>query len=344
VRRRHGGPVGGSCSTSGSTVTRTPHNDLFHVAFSQIENARGELRAVLPEALVSRIDWSTLQLSDGHYVDEQFRHLQSDLLYTVMAEGQPIALYLLFEHQSTGDPLMAFRLLRYMVGIWDRWLADHANARKLPAIVPVVLSHVEGGWRGATSMQELYDLPDDMVRAASPHLPAFEFVLDDLLQRTDEELRRRLLPPVGRVALALFRWGRSEPDLLSHLKVYGAELQAMWHGPDGKRALVSVFRYVALAREPVTLQDLGSYLIATVGEEAREVVMTEGQRMIDEWRAEGEARGRAKALLAVFAARGLSVSEPLRERIMGCTDIATLDKWIMRGATALSAAEAISET
>jgi Xaa-Pro aminopeptidase len=43
---------------------------------------------------------------------------------------------------------------------------------------------------------------------------------------------------------------------------------------------------VAVAKEPVTVQDLSGQLLKVLGEEAREVVMTEGQMMIDQWRAE----------------------------------------------------------
>jgi len=52
--------------------------------------------------------------------------------------------------------------------------------------------------------------------------------------------------------------------------------------------------------------------------------------------AEGEARGKIAALLAVLTARGLSVTEVARARIGACEDAATLDRWIARAATASS--------
>jgi hypothetical protein len=56
--------------TDGIGVTRTPHDALFRFAFSRAENAAGELRAVLPPALATRIDWLSLTLTDGHFIDE----------------------------------------------------------------------------------------------------------------------------------------------------------------------------------------------------------------------------------------------------------------------------------
>ena len=54
-------------------------------------------------------------------------------------------------------------------------------------------------------------------------------------------------------------------------------------------------------------------------------------------RAEGEARGRAEGeaygVLAVLDARGLSVSDAARARIVGCADLATLDRWVRRAVT-----------
>ena len=106
-----------------------------------------------------------------------------------------------------------------------------------------------------------------------------------------------------------------------------------------------------LANEAVTIQDLTGVLEAEVGKEAGEVAMTEGERLIEQGRirgqaeglTEGLARGRASALLALFAARQLPVSEELRQRIESCTDLAQLDRWVARAVTAASAAEALSE-
>ncbi|MFT3764275.1 MAG: hypothetical protein QM820_01945 [Minicystis sp.] len=59
---------------------------------------------------------------------------------------------------------------------------------------------------------------------------------------------------------------------------------------------------------------------------------------------EGEARGEAKSILAVLAARGIAVSDAIRARILGCTDIATLDVWIRRAAVTSTAASVVRAT
>ena len=51
-------------------------------------------------------------------------------------------------------------------------------------------------------------------------------------------------------------------------------------------------------------------------------------------RAEGKIEGKADSLFAVLGARGLSVSQAQRERVLGTHDPALLDRWLLRAITA----------
>ncbi|MDQ3990292.1 MAG: hypothetical protein M3291_14080 [Actinomycetota bacterium] len=57
------------------------------------------------------------------------------------------------------------------------------------------------------------------------------------------------------------------------------------------------------------------------------------RRHIAQGRAEGEARGRAAAVLAVLEARGVEVPGEARARVASCTDLDQLDAWVRRAAT-----------
>ena len=118
----------------------TPHDALFKYVFSQPEHAASELRSVLPVALSEHLDWSSLEPQPASFVDERLSGRQADLLFTIQCEGRDAYLYVLLEHQSSTDPLMAFRLLRYLVRIWEAFLVAHPEVRRLPAIIPVVAS------------------------------------------------------------------------------------------------------------------------------------------------------------------------------------------------------------
>lgn len=50
-----------------------------------------------------------------------------------------------------------------------------------------------------------------------------------------------------------------------------------------------------------------------------------------------------EAVLAVLGARGIEPSEQLRERILSCTDLASLELWLARAAVAQTAADVVGE-
>jgi hypothetical protein len=56
-------------------------------------------------------------------------------------------------------------------------------------------------------------------------------------------------------------------------------------------------------------------------------------------RSEGEAKGKAEAVLAFLSARGLDVTDAVKERIRACDNLALLDRWIRAAATVTNAEE-----
>jgi hypothetical protein len=59
---------------------------------------------------------------------------------------------------------------------------------------------------------------------------------------------------------------------------------------------------------------------------------------------EGEAKGRADAILAVLGARGVAVTDAQVGRCLDCRDFAQLTTWLLRAATASSANEVFAES
>lgn len=116
-----------------------PHDQLFKETFSRKDTAAAFFQSYLPKAVVSRVDWETLQLQPGQFVDQDLQGRQSDLLYTVELDGNSVLLYCLFEHQSSPDTWMPLRLLRYILGIWEQARKQNPKAVKLPPVLPIVL-------------------------------------------------------------------------------------------------------------------------------------------------------------------------------------------------------------
>jgi len=135
-----------------------PHDRLFRAVFSDADEAASLLQAALPGAVRNAFDWTTLTPVDGTFVDEDLRESQSDLLYQVnhTATGQPVSMYLLFEHQSSPDPWIRLRLLRYCCRIWEADRRNDPDRQELRPIVPVVFYQGARGWNHSTEFADLF--------------------------------------------------------------------------------------------------------------------------------------------------------------------------------------------
>jgi hypothetical protein len=67
-----------------------------------------------------------------------------------------------------------------------------------------------------------------------------------------------------------------------------------------------------------------------------EELSTLAQWYVGRGKAEGKAEGEANAVLVVLEARRIEVPDATRERIAGCRDLAQLEVWVRRAATAAS--------
>jgi len=70
--------------------------------------------------------------------------------------GEPVYLYLLFEHQSKPDKWMRFRLLKYMCRIWDESFKEQPDQAVLRPIVPLVFYQGESRWRYSTEFADFF--------------------------------------------------------------------------------------------------------------------------------------------------------------------------------------------
>jgi hypothetical protein len=73
-----------------------------------------------------------------------------------------------------------------------------------------------------------------------------------------------------------------------------------------------------------------------------EALMAQGNPEIQQLKAEGEARGEAKAILKILETRGIEVSPAQRQEILGCHDLGRLDHWLRRALVASAAEEILA--
>ena len=313
------------------------HDTYTKAVFSRRENANGLFKAVLPAGLLAALDLSSTEYRRGSYAGVTSR--RTDLLYTVKLEGRDAFLYVLLEHKSTiDDPLLPATLLVYLGRIWDEWLRENEarrpedRATRVPAVIPVVLYHGADGWTAATELLDVIDLAPDTLAAVRPHLPSFRFVLDDLVTRTDQDLRARETAVLGRVALLLMRHLRelrTDPaSVLAFLRTVADLFNLL---PDDDRVLC--FWYILEVAEPDP-QAVQSALRDVVEPRVLEGVMTAAEKL----RNEGQVRTLLRQLRSLFG----PLEAEVEERI-SAADEATLDAWTDRVLTAKSLEEVFSQ-
>jgi predicted transposase/invertase (TIGR01784 family) len=318
----------------------TPHDALFKRTFSNPEHMRDELRAVLPPPLLAKLDLASLRPCPGSFVDQALAGSHSDLLFSIELAGSPALLYLLCEHQSTVDPLMPLRLLSYVVRVLLQHAEQTEGALPLPVVVPLLVHHSATGWTAATRLEALFDAALLATEGMAELVPRFGFVLDDLSRLPDEELRARAMGLVPTLTLWALRDGRSPARLLASLGRWTHLLDALALAPNGRDALVALFRYLSSVSElsadtlvqAVERASSSEGFMATVAEQWVAQGIAKGK-------AEGEAKGKAQAVLSVLEARGLAISAAQRARVLDCADLVQLESWLRKAVTAKVASE-----
>jgi predicted transposase/invertase (TIGR01784 family) len=273
----------------------SPHDALFKAVLGQSEHARGALRTIVPAALAEALDWSTLTLRPGSFVDAALTHQHTDLLYSARwhdGDNDAVA-YLLFEHQSAPptDGPMAHRLLRYQGRIWDSWRTDRPRAKTLPMIIPIVMYHGVTPWSEARSFDALLDVPPVLRPEVEPYLVRFAYLLFDLSKISDDELRQNAQTALTKLTLMALKHARMNVNMLEVLERWKDIAREVAMAPNGREALEQVMRYILEVNEHLTLEALQAFLEREIGPEAKDTVMTTGQQLIQQGIQQGLQQG-----------------------------------------------------
>lgn len=322
------------------------HDAFFKEMLSRPEHAASLLQQILPARIAARVDFAALAACAGSYVDEALKERHSDLLFSVPIDGRQALIYILFEHQSTVDGMMSFRLLRYEVRIWERWLRDNPGAHKLPLILPVVLHHSVTGWIGSAAFEDLLDIDAATLADVAPHVPNFQFVLDDLSHESDEQLRARAITALARLSLWCLRHAREPWELVDRLGAWADQVGEVRRAPNGMAALVLIMRYIFATNEPAEPEALVQRLLAAVGEEGKEEIMTAADQLMERGREQGIKQGvelgRREMLLDLLRQRFGALPEAVVARVTAAGGTA-LQAWSKRVLTAAGLDEVFAD-
>ncbi|MEM9455738.1 MAG: Rpn family recombination-promoting nuclease/putative transposase [Myxococcota bacterium] len=334
-------------------VVNQPHDALVRRMLTRPETAAVELDAALPATLTAHLDWSTLHVKPGTYINPKLRRRHSDILYSVALRDDPereILIYVLMEHQSSPKRLMAWRLLVYVCRIWEQYVSNNKKTKTLPMIVPMVLFHGPNGWTMPQRLSELLDVPPELA-ANFPSPIELVFAVDDM----DRSVLDGQIPADQREldrAVALAEAVRTLLWLASHASAIDAPraealgplfevIRDAW-GPDDLQALLTYI--VSAFKRDSPLPDI---LFRSASKETRLMFTTIRDQLITEGEArgetKGEARGLAHALERLLNSRGLKLDKALRTRITDCKDPALLQRWFDRALKATTLTEVFDD-
>ena len=229
------------------------HDGLFKLGFGDPVHAAGELRSVLPAAIVGAVALDQLERVPGSFVDEELAQRHTDLLFRAPRRdtGEPLYLYFLIEHQSEPDRWMPLRVLGYVQRIWETLLRDE-SPRHLPPVVPLIVHHGESGWSAPRSLHELVHGLDELP-ALRPFVPALDLLIDDLVAATDAELQVRPLAPFQRLVLWFLRDVRRPEHFVAGLRGWDAVVAALAEIDDV--SLLIALRYLREVAGPAPFEE-----------------------------------------------------------------------------------------
>jgi predicted transposase/invertase (TIGR01784 family) len=297
-----------------------PHDKLFKAGFSRSENAAAFLREEVPAAVAEAVDWSRLHLEPGSFIDSHLRGFASDLLFSAPIGDADCLVYILFEHQTREEPMLALRLLRYMVRIWETWLQNHSQGRgaRLPVIVPVVLAQDSKLWSLTPDFACLFDVPAGQEGNLAPFVPGFSFQLIELAGLPFEAIRGT---PAGIMILRTMKAERTA-DLFA---------DPVWD----EALLVQVPEEIfELLVRYILGADVDKERFRTRVNSLLEVdLQTKAMTIADQLRAEGRQEGRqeggealARAVVSALEVRFGKVPEDLRASIKTMRDLDRLER------------------
>ncbi|MEA3338393.1 MAG: Rpn family recombination-promoting nuclease/putative transposase [Chloroflexota bacterium] len=256
-----------------------PHDRFFKQIVSRPEAARSLVLDYLPPDVVALLDESSLVLRKDTFVDAELQEHFSDLLYQVdLKGGRGAYVYVLFEHKSYVEPLVAFQLLRYLVRIWEQSLREGRKYRLAP-VIPVVVYHGAAIWRVGLDFADLFEGPEELLT----YWPKFSYDLCDLSTYSDDDIRGEITLRVGLLLLKhIFRDDLEErlPDILMLLRELSEQAT-------GLEYLKTILRYVARGTDKVTREGLHRAVEAALAEEGSVAMNTLAER----WTQEGLQQG-----------------------------------------------------
>ncbi len=285
-----------------------PHDKLFRASMQYPQVAREFLELHLPVSIKKYLDFNSIVTCPNSFIDKDLKLLQSDVLLKAMVLNQETYFYILAEHQKKPDQLMAFRLMEYMIKIWDLHIKEKGkkHAIPFPVIVPLVFFTGAGRYNAPMTLWALFgDHAESMRRILqSPYL------LIDANTIPEEQLTSRMWS--GTMEFIMRNRFKQHPD--EEIQKIAGNLNHLIHEKDRQLVLELLSYIVDIDDEHRTIQDFIG-IIHDLSPDVEEEIMGLAAKIKDEGKIESKIEI-ARSMLSdgvepVFVAKhtGLSLTK-----------------------------------
>ena len=317
-----------------------PHDTLLRWTFSQREHAAGLLKAAFPPDLTRAFDWGTLRLEKGRFVTVRSRLL--DLVFSIVAAGQPLFVYVLVDRRLKPDVHMGVRALIYASKLWLQNLRAKPAGKKLPQVVAIALHNSATGWTAVTTCKGLTAAGRAERTPLAQPVPRSKTRRSGVSPDRASPLVDTALTALGQLVMACLSVAGDARRLERELVRMGSALGRVLASADRLAALEALVRYLVARYPYLSAGNVGELFEKAVGPQGQEAIVT----FLDEIEARGQAKGKLEgkreALLDLLAARFGRVPARLQDRIRAAEE-AAVGRWTVRVLTAKTAAEVIGD-
>jgi addiction module HigA family antidote len=261
-------------------LVNNPHDKLIKIVFSDRTEAEAYFKQNLPPKLVEQIDWDTLKLEGTQYIDDELKESASDLLFSVCFKNNKdlCYLYILFEHQTTPDKWIRFRVYKYKARIWDESLKNEKNKECLNPILAMVVYIGNSSWNYSTEFSDLIG-ETPLLR---DYIPRFKHFLMDHSDK-DEKIKGAIKAQIAHLLIqASFQ--QQLKDIETHLCELMMQLPQE-PGINYVRAF-SVYIYATQRR------DVAVQFFSVLKQHPQQKGGDDMLCAVDEWRLEGKREGK----------------------------------------------------
>ncbi len=306
------------------------------------EYVRGLVEIIAPE-LVALLDFSRGAQQNRSFISDTLRERESDVLLRVPFQETPdneeLLIYILIEHQSTVDPTMGFRLLSYMMEIWQEqwraWQSETASKRRLDPILPIVFYTGDRQWTSPLSLTAIMEVPEVLAR----FVPTFDTLFLGV-KAIDQEMLTKQGHPLGWL-LSVLQKESAEKSVISEALVAAvSELGRLDEAQVSqvRQALLYFIQLILHRRSAGEREELIELVKRHSSDESEVAIMaqTAAELLIEQGKVEGIVEGKQASILQLLRIRFQNVPETLTDRITAIDSLSHLDTLLEQAMTAQS--------